>query len=158
MSEARNERSGRAPVPPRSVPPPEVVGAAWRRLPWRARLILLLHRLWPQLTRLPLLRRWLARAVIRFITEVGLAKARRRAGDLPDEVFEETRGERLIRHITIVVGVTVILARHLGRLVLSIGAFAFLIPFLLWPPLWPEIRIAIDAARRDLEDDRDPKP
>ena len=158
MSEDRNEPSDRAPVPPRSVPPHEVLGAAWRRLPWRARLILLLHRLWPQLTRLPLFRSWFAWAFVGLITEVGSAKARRRAGDLPDEVFEETRGDRLIRRIIIVVGVTVILARHLGRLALSIGAFAFLIPFLLWPPLWPEIRIAIDAARRDLEDDRDPEP
>jgi hypothetical protein len=120
---------------------------------------LLLHRAWPRLTRLPLFRRWFAWAAVRLIAQVGLAKkARSAAGGLPDEVFVEPRGDRLILRIIIMAGVTVILVRHMGRLLLSLGAFALLIPFLLWPPLWPEIKIAYDAARRDLEeDDRDPE-
>jgi hypothetical protein len=151
MSKAHKVPGDRAPVSP------EVAGAAWRRLPWGARLLLLLHRSWPRLTRLPLLRRWLAWAVVRFITEVGSAKARRRAGDLPDEVFVESRGDRLIRRLILVMGIAAIIVRHLGRLVLALGALAFLTPFLLWPPCWPELRTAYDAARREAEeeDDRD---
>jgi hypothetical protein len=149
MSKAHNEPGDRARVSP--------AGAAWRRLPWRARLLLLLHRRWPRLTRLPLFGRWLAWAVVWLITQVGLAKARRAAGGLPDVVFVESRGDRLIRRLIVVMGVTAVIVRHLGRLVLALGALALLTPFLLWPPCWPELRIAYDAARRDAEeeDDRD---
>ena len=43
-------------------------------------------------------------------------------------------GDRLIYGIITMVGVAVILVRHLGHLLLALGAFALLVPFLLWPP------------------------
>ena len=178
MSEAK-EGSARAPLPPPSPPPPEVMGAAWGNMSWRARLILVLQRRWPRVTRLPLVRRWFAVAGVRLITEVALAKRRCREGALPDsELSPEdplgARGDRLIGCIILVVGAMVILGRHMGRLLLSLGAFVLIVvPFLLWPPWWPHIRSAFDvarrdeelrqrwedeAARRDLESDRDPEP
>jgi hypothetical protein len=45
--------------------------------------------------------------------------------------------------------VAVILGRHLGYLLLALGAAALVTPFLLWPPFWPMIISAFDAARRD---------
>jgi hypothetical protein len=157
MSKAHKEPCARAPVSS------EIAGAVWRSLPWQARLPLLLHWRWPRLTRLPLFGRWFAWAAVRMITEVGVAKKRRREGALPDSGLSPSdpvraRGDRLISRIVVAVGVALILARHLGGLLLSLSAFALLIPFMLWPPLWPEIKIAIDAARRDLEDDRDDEP
>jgi hypothetical protein len=150
---------------------PEIAVAAWRRLPWRARLVLLVQKAWPRLSGVPFVRRWVVWAVVRMITEVALArKARREAGGLPDEVFVESRGDLLIRRSIGVVAVAAIAVRHVGYLVVSIGALALLIPFLLWPPWWPLIRSLFDvarrdaelqqrsedqAARRDLEDDRD---
>jgi hypothetical protein len=177
VSEAK-EGSARAPLPPPSPPPPEVMRAAWRDMPWRTRLILVLQRRWPRVTRLPLVRRWFAGAGVRLITEVALAKRRRREGALPDSERSPedpfgARGDRLIGCIILVVGVMVILGRHMGRLLLSLAAFVLLVPFLLWPPWWPLIRSIFDvvrrdeelrqrwedeAARRDLESDRDPEP
>jgi hypothetical protein len=42
---------------------------------------------------------------------------------------------------------------YLGGFVLALGALAMLTPLLLWPPCWPELRIAYDAARREMEDE-----
>jgi hypothetical protein len=138
----------------------EMARAAWCRLPWRARLLLALHRAWSGLGSWPLLGRWLAWAHVRLLDRVLEA---RHAGEgmpvgPPNVVLLGARADRLIHTIILVAGIAVILLRHLGRLLLSLGAFALLIPFLLWPPCWLELGIALDAARRDAEDDREDDP
>jgi hypothetical protein len=59
------------------------------------------------------------------------------------------RFDRVLRGIVMVCGVVVILGRHLGHLLLALGAAALITPLLLWPPFWPMIISAFDAARRD---------
>jgi hypothetical protein len=48
-------------------------------------------------------------------------------------------------------GITAIVARLLGHALVSLAAFVLLVPFLLWPPWWPLIRTAFDAARHNEE-------
>jgi len=114
-----------------------------------------LHREWPGLGSWPLLGRWVACAHVRLLDRV--LEARHAGEGTPvgkwNAVLLGARGDRLIHTIILVVGTAVILVRHLGRLLLSLGAFALLIPFLLWPPCWPELGIALNGARRDAKDD-----
>jgi hypothetical protein len=133
----------------------EMARAAWCRLPWRARLLLMVFREWPGLGRWPLMGRWLACAHVRLLD--GVLEAHHTGKGMlvgtPNAVLLGARGDRLIHTIIFMVGIAVILVRHLGRLLLSLGAFALLIPFLLWPPCWPELGIALNGARRDAKDD-----
>jgi hypothetical protein len=135
----------------------EMARAAWSRLPWRARLLLMLYRQWPGLGNWPFLGRWVACAHVRLFDRVleACPAGKGMPVGTPNAVLLRARGDRLIHAIILVVGLAVILARHLGRLLLSLGAFALLIPFLLWPPCWPELFNAFDSARRDAEDDED---
>jgi hypothetical protein len=59
------------------------------------------------------------------------------------------RFDRVLHGIVMLYGVAVILGRHLGRLLLALGAAALITPLLLWPPCWPMLISAFDAARRD---------
>jgi hypothetical protein len=138
----------------------ELARAAWSALPWRSRLLLTLHREWRGLGDWPLIGRRIASAHLALFDRVLDEEKARRGGEgasvgPPDAVFLGARGDRIISSIILVVGVTGILVRHLGRLLLALGALALLTPFLLWPPCWPELRIAYDAAQRDAEDDQD---
>ena len=138
----------------------EIARVAWCGLPWRARLLLMLYRQWRWLGSWPFFRHWIAWAHVRLFDQALEEQGKATPGGgapakPPDAVFLGARGDRLIHNIITVIGIAVILVRHLGHLLLALGALALLTPFLLWPPSWPELRIAYDVARRDAEDDRD---